>query len=116
MPLACKGLFRKGWSMQMDEPVSYAKFRTASTAERMLFTSGAYSRDGPNKTGSLRGLLNDIGLMRRRTGDTIAFGTFTFDATEMPHGNSRQLIKSNVRIETLIGEMGQALLDGFGTG
>jgi beta-lactamase class A len=67
-----------------------------------------------NKTGSLRGLRNDAGLIRRAPGDTIAFAMFTFDATELPHGNSRQLIEANVRIETLMGEVGQILWDDFG--
>ncbi len=66
-----------------------------------------------NKTGSLRGLRNDTGLIRRGAGDTIAFALFTFDATELPHGNSRQLVEANVRIETLMGEVGQCLWDSF---
>ena len=67
-----------------------------------------------NKTGSLRGLRNDTGLIRRGSGDTIAFAMFTFDPTELPHGNSRQLVEANVRIETLMGEVGQVLWDSFG--
>lgn len=67
-----------------------------------------------NKTGSLRGLRNDVGLIRRGPGDTIAFALFTFDDTELPHGNSRQLVEANMRIETLMGETGQILWDDFG--
>ncbi len=66
-----------------------------------------------NKTGSLRGLRNDTGLIRRGPGDTIAFALFTLDTTEMPHGNSRQLQEANVRIETVMGEVGQILWDAF---
>jgi beta-lactamase class A len=66
-----------------------------------------------NKTGSLRGLRNDTGLIRRAPGDTIAFALFTFDATDMPHGNSRQLAEANTRIETLMGEVGLALWEDF---
>ena len=66
-----------------------------------------------NKTGSLRGLRNDVGLIRRAPGDTIAFALFTFDDTELPHGNSRQLVEANMRIETLMGETGQLLWDDF---
>lgn len=66
-----------------------------------------------NKTGSLRGLRNDAGLIRRAPGDTIAFAVFTFDATDLPHGNSRQLVEANMRIETLMGEVGQILWDDF---
>jgi beta-lactamase class A len=66
-----------------------------------------------NKTGSLRGLRNDVGLIRRGAGDTVAFALFTFDGTEMPHGNSRQLQEANVRIETVMGEVGQILWDDF---
>ncbi len=66
-----------------------------------------------NKTGSLRGLRNDTGLIRRAKGDTIAYGLFTLDTTELPHGNSRQLVEANTRIGTLMGEVGQALWDDF---
>ena len=66
-----------------------------------------------NKTGSLRGLRNDTGLIRRGPGDTIAYAMFTFDDTDLPHGNSRQLVEANQRIETLMGEVGQVLWDDF---
>jgi len=69
-----------------------------------------------NKTGSLRGLRNDVGLIRRGPTDRIAYGMFTFDDTELPHGNSRQLVDANVRIGTLMGEVGQLLWDAFGRG
>jgi beta-lactamase class A len=62
-----------------------------------------------NKTGSLRGLRNDAGLIRRSPGHTIAYALFTFDDTEMPHGNSRQLVEANVRIGSVMGEVGQVL-------
>lgn len=67
-----------------------------------------------NKTGSLRGLRNDTGLIRRAPGDTIAFAMFTFDGTELPHGNSRELVEANVQIETLMGEVGVVLWDELG--
>ena len=66
-----------------------------------------------NKTGSLRGLRNDTGLIRRGPGDTIAYGMFTLDTTELPHGNSRELVEANYRIGTLMGEVGQVLWDDF---
>ena len=66
-----------------------------------------------NKTGSLRGVRNDAGLIRRGPGDTIAFALFTFDPTELPHGNSRELQAANVRIGSAMGEVGQILWDGF---
>jgi beta-lactamase class A len=67
-----------------------------------------------NKTGSLRGLRNDVGLIRRGPGDTIAYGLFTMDTTEHPHGNSRALVEANIRIGTMMGEVGQVLWDDFG--
>jgi beta-lactamase class A len=71
-----------------------------------------------NKTGSLRGLRNDVGLIRRGDtgGDTdrIAYAMFTLDKTEHPHGNSRALVEANTRIGTLMGEVGQILWDDFG--
>jgi beta-lactamase class A len=66
-----------------------------------------------NKTGSLRGLRNDCGLIRRGPGDTIAFALFTLDTTETPPGNSRQLVEADHRIGTAMGEVGQALWDDF---
>ena len=66
-----------------------------------------------NKTGSLRGLRNDAGLIRRGAGDTIAFALFTFDGTELPHGNSRALQDANVRIGSAMGEVGALLWDEF---
>ena len=66
-----------------------------------------------NKTGSLRGLRNDIGLIRRGNGDTIAYGLFTMDPTDHPHGNSRALVEANNRIATMMGEVGQVLWDDF---
>lgn len=66
-----------------------------------------------NKTGSLRGLRNDVGLLRRGAGDTIAFALATFDGTEYPHGNSRGQVEADVRICSLMGEVGQVLWDTF---
>lgn len=69
-----------------------------------------------NKTGSIRGLRNDVGLIRRGPKDRIAYGMFTLDTTEHPHGNSRELVEANTRIGTLMGEVGQILWDEFGRG
>jgi beta-lactamase class A len=66
-----------------------------------------------SKTGSLRGLRNDCGLIRRGEGDTIAFALFTLDTTEMPAGNSRQLVEADQRICTAMGEVGLALWEDF---
>jgi beta-lactamase class A len=166
VPTGCAGLFRRGWSLPLEGPVSYAEYKAASKAQKMPFASGAYARDASNnvtsamdmarlmvliaegnagaaedcadmitimehqhfqdrvprflplgsvanKTGSLRGLRNDVGLIRRGAGDSIAYGLFTFDDTEMPHGNSRELVEANTRIATLMGEVGQVLWDDF---
>jgi beta-lactamase class A len=67
-----------------------------------------------NKTGSLRGLRNDVGLIRRGAGDVIAYGLLTLDTTELPHGNSRELVEANTRIGAMMGEVGQVLWDRFG--
>lgn len=66
-----------------------------------------------NKTGSFRSLRNDVGLIRRGAGDTIAFAMFTIDPTTLPHGNSRQLQDANVRVASVMGEAGQILWDDF---
>ena len=67
-----------------------------------------------NKTGSLRGLRNDVGLIRRGPGDSIAYGLFTLDTFDLPHGNSRALVDANARVNTMMGEVGQVLWDDFG--
>jgi beta-lactamase class A len=166
VPLPCNGIFRRGWNLPMDRPVTYAEQRAASKSGKMPFDSGAYARDGSNdvasavdmarlmvligqgragtpadcaemiaimdyqhyqdrvprflplgsvanKTGSLRGLRNDVGLIRRGPRQTVAYALFTFDDTEMPHGNSRELVAANMRIGTLMGEIGQVLWDAF---
>ena len=69
-----------------------------------------------NKTGSLRGLRNDVGLIRRGKGDTIAYGLFTLDTTELPHGNSRELVEANGRINGMMGEVGAVLWEDFARG
>lgn len=162
----CHGLFRRGFGLPLEGPVSYAAMRAASKAAAMPFASPAFARDASNntstaldmarlmaliatgeagdpadcrdmiaimeyqhyqdrvprflpsgsvanKTGSLRGLRNDAGLIRRGPGDTIAFTLYTFDPTELPHGNSRELVEANIRIGTLMGEVGQILWDDF---
>jgi len=69
-----------------------------------------------NKTGTLRGLRNDAGLLRRGAGDTIAYTLFTMDATPMPNGNSRAFAEANARVAAVMGEVGAALWEDFGLG
>lgn len=66
-----------------------------------------------NKTGSFRSLRNDVGLIRRAPSDTIAFAMFTLDGTALPPGNSRALQEANVRVASLMGDVGQVLWDDF---
>lgn len=69
-----------------------------------------------NKTGSFRSLRNDVGIVRRSSGDTIAFAMFTLDGTVLPPGNSRALQDANVRVNSLMGDVGEILWTDFGRG
>jgi beta-lactamase class A len=66
-----------------------------------------------NKTGSFRSLRNDIGLIRRGQGDTIAYAMLTLDPTALPPGNSRALVEANVRVAAMMGDVGQVLWNDF---
>ncbi len=66
-----------------------------------------------NKTGTFRGIRNDAGLITRGESDVMAFALFTFDRTDLPIGNSRQLIERNVLVNSAMAEVGQVLWDHF---
>jgi beta-lactamase class A len=67
-----------------------------------------------NKTGTLRGVRNDSGIMHRGKDDDIAYTIFSFDPTPLSAGNSRKLAKRNAKIAMLMGEIGQDLWRRFG--
>lgn len=62
-----------------------------------------------NKTGTMRGVRNDAGIMRRREGDDIAYALFSFDPTPLRAGNSKKLAKRNAKVALLMAEIGDAL-------
>jgi beta-lactamase class A len=66
-----------------------------------------------NKTGTLRGVRNDSGIMHRGKDGDIAYTIFTFDPTPLAAGNSRKLAKRNAKIAALMGEIGQDLWQRF---
>jgi beta-lactamase class A len=66
-----------------------------------------------NKTGSMRGLRNDCGLMLRADNDHIAYTLFTFDPTPLAAGNSRLLAERNARVAESMGEIGAELWASF---
>ena len=66
-----------------------------------------------NKTGTLRGVRNDAGLMMRGDGDTIAFALFTFDRTVLPPGNSRALAERNALMNDAMADAGEMLWHEF---
>lgn len=71
-------------------------------------------RSVANKTGSMRGLRNDSGIIERGPEDLIAFTLFTFDPTPLPPANSPLLVERNQRVSALMAEVGQALWDRHG--
>ncbi|HEX3347605.1 MAG TPA: serine hydrolase [Acetobacteraceae bacterium] len=66
-----------------------------------------------NKTGTLRGVRNDAGLMMRGAGDTIAFALFTFDRTQIAPDDARGLAGRNVLVNDAMAEVGALLWDEF---
>jgi beta-lactamase class A len=66
-----------------------------------------------NKTGTMRGLRNDSGIMRRGKEDCIAYTLFTFDPTPLSAGNSRKLAKRNAKVAGLMAEIGHDLWHRF---
>ncbi len=67
-----------------------------------------------NKTGSMRGLRNDSGLIWRGRHDRIVYSAYTFDATPLPANNSELLVKRNEAVDELLGQIGVVLWDRFG--
>jgi len=68
-----------------------------------------------NKTGTFRRIRNDAGVIIRGENDAVSFGLFTYDPTEVPHGNSRLLAERNALVNTAMAEVGQILWDHLGT-
>lgn len=66
-----------------------------------------------NKTGTFKGIRNDAGIMTRSAGDSIVFGLFTFDRTELPVGNSRVLMERNILVNGAMAEVGALLWERF---
>jgi beta-lactamase class A len=66
-----------------------------------------------NKTGTMRGVRNDAGIMRRGKNDDIAYALFSFDPTPLSAGNSRKLAKRNAKVALLMAEIGDELWHRF---
>jgi len=66
-----------------------------------------------HKTGSMRGLRNDAGVIQRSRDDRIAFALFTFDDTDIPGGNSILLAKRDHLVDDLMAEVGLILWEDF---
>jgi beta-lactamase class A len=96
---------------------SCAEMVTILKAQQLRDRAPRYLPTGAvgNKTGTFRGIRNDAGLIWRGPEDTIAFGLFTFDRTELPVGNSRLLAERNMRVNGAMAEIGQILWEGLAT-
>jgi beta-lactamase class A len=66
-----------------------------------------------HKTGSMRGLRNDAGVIQRSRDDRIAFALCTFDSTPLPGGNSVLLAKRDHRVDDMMARVGRVLWDDF---
>ncbi|MBV9812059.1 MAG: serine hydrolase [Acetobacteraceae bacterium] len=69
-----------------------------------------------NKTGTLRGVRNDSGLMFRGEGDTIAWTLFTFDRMTIAPEDRRTLATRNALVNDAMAEVGAMLWRDFATG
>lgn len=67
-----------------------------------------------NKTGSMRGLRNDSGLIWRGQRDRIVYSAYTFDPTPLPANNSELLVRRNEAVDELMGQIGLVLWEKFG--
>ncbi|SEC38449.1 beta-lactamase class A [Rhizobiales bacterium GAS188] len=67
-----------------------------------------------NKTGTMRGVRNDSGIMRRGEGDDIAYAVFSFDPTPLAAGNSRFLAERNSHVAGRMAELGFELWENLG--
>ena len=66
-----------------------------------------------HKTGSMRGLRNDAGVMQRARDDRIVFALYTFDAIPIPGGNSVLLADRDHAIDDMMAKVGLVLWEEF---
>ncbi len=67
-----------------------------------------------HKTGTMRGLRNDSGVIYCNENSHVAFSVFSFDSIELPLSNPRLEVQRSVLVEEMMGEMGLAIYEHYG--
>jgi len=67
-----------------------------------------------HKTGTMRGLRNDSGIICCNEGSHAAFTIFSFDDTEVPLSDPRLAAQRSLMVEEIMGEMGRAVYEYYG--
>jgi beta-lactamase class A len=67
-----------------------------------------------HKTGTMRGLRNDSGIIYCNEESHAAFTIFSFDSAELPLENPRVGVQRTVLVQGLMGEMGLAIYEHYG--
>jgi len=67
-----------------------------------------------HKTGTMRGLRNDSGIMYCNENSHAAFTIFSFDSFELPLNNPRVRVQRSSLVEGMMGEMGLAIYEHYG--
>jgi len=67
-----------------------------------------------HKTGSMRGLRNDSGVIYCNENSHVAFTVFSFDSSELPISNPRLGVQRSLLVEDMMGEMGLAIYEHYG--
>ena len=67
-----------------------------------------------HKTGTMRGLRNDSGIICCKQNSHVAFTVFSFDRLELPLSNPRLAVQRSLLVEEKMGEMGLAIYEHYG--
>ncbi|MGQ9600707.1 MAG: serine hydrolase [Anaerolineae bacterium] len=67
-----------------------------------------------HKTGTMRGLRNDSGVIYCNQDSHVAFTIFSFDRVELPLSNPRVRVERTWLVEKMMGEMGLILFEHYG--
>lgn len=67
-----------------------------------------------HKTGTMRGLRNDSGIIRCHENSHVAFTIFSFDSVKLPLSNPRVAVERTWLVEKMMGEMGLILYEHYG--
>jgi beta-lactamase class A len=67
-----------------------------------------------HKTGTMRGLRNDSGIIYCNENSHVAFTVFSFDLTELPLCNPRLEVQRSLLVEEMMGEIGLAIFEHYG--